>query len=61
MIFRQNSINDLYRQVEKTQKQIVGTKMGSTVENGQNTLFVWFYAKIWSKNAGKYAMVLETL
>jgi len=43
--FRQNSINDLYRQVEKTQKQIVGTKMGSTAGNDQNTLFVWFYAK----------------
>jgi len=49
----------MYRQVVKTQRQIVGTKMGSTTGNDQNTLFVWFYAKIWSKNAGKYAMVLE--
>jgi len=45
MIFVQNLINDSCRQVEKTQGQIVGTKMGSFVGNDQNTLFVGFYAK----------------
>jgi len=40
MIFRQNLINDVYRQVVKTQRQIVGTKMGSIAGNDQNTLFV---------------------
>jgi len=40
MIFRQNLIIDVYRQVVKTQRQIVGAKMGSTAGNDQNTLFV---------------------
>jgi len=49
MIFRQNLINDVYRQVVKTQRQIVGTKMGSTAGNDQNTLLYDFYAKTWNK------------
>jgi len=49
MILGQNLIDDLCRQVEKTQRQIVGTKMGSSVGNDQNTLFIWFYAKNWNK------------
>jgi len=40
MIFVQNLINDSCRQVENTQGQIVGTKMGSFIGNDQNTLFV---------------------
>ena len=47
--FGQNLIDDLCRQVEKTQRQIVGTKMGSSVGNDQNTLLYDFYAKIRSK------------
>jgi len=46
MNFVQIWINDSWKQIEKTQGQIVGTKMGSFVGNDQNTLFVWFYAKI---------------
>jgi len=42
-------INDSCRQVEKTQGQIVGTKMGSFVGNDQNTLFVGLYAKNWNE------------
>jgi len=53
-------IDDSCRQVEKTQGQIVGTKMGSFVRNDQNTLLYDFMQKIGIKNAGKYAMVLET-
>ena len=49
MNFRQKLIDDSCRQVEKTQGQIVGTKMGSSVGNDQNTLSVWFYAKTQSK------------
>ncbi len=45
----QNLINDSCRQVEKTQRQIVGTKMGSTAGNDQNTLLYDSYAKIQSK------------
>jgi len=45
MIFRQNLINDSCRQVEKTQGQIVGTKMGSSVGNDQNTLSYDFMQK----------------
>ena len=37
--FRKSSNNDLCRQVEKSQRQIVGTKMGSTTGNDQNALF----------------------
>ncbi len=46
MIFVQNLINDSRRQVEKTQGQIVGTKMGSFVGNDQNTLLYDFMQKI---------------
>jgi len=42
MIFGQNLINDSCRQVEKTQRQIVGTKMGSSLGNDQNTLLYDF-------------------
>jgi len=49
MIFRQKLINDSCRQIEKTQRQIVGTKMDSTVGNDQNALLYDFYAKIWNK------------
>jgi len=42
MIFRWKLIDDLCRQVEKTQRQIVGTKMGSSVGNDQNTLLYDF-------------------
>jgi len=38
MIFVQNLINDSCKRIEKTQGQIVGTKMGSFVGNDQNTL-----------------------
>jgi len=46
MIFEQNLINDSCRQVEKTQGQIVGTKMGFFVGNDQNTLLYDFMQKI---------------
>ncbi len=46
MIFVQNLINDSCRQVEKTQGQIVGTKMGSFVGNDQNTLLCDFMQKL---------------
>ena len=46
MIFGQNLIDDPCRQVEKTQRQIVGTKMGSFVGNDQNTLLYDFMQKI---------------
>jgi len=46
MIFKENLTNDLYRQVEKTQGQIVGTKMGSFVGNDQNTLLCDFMQKL---------------
>jgi len=46
MIFVQNLINDSCRQIEKTQGQIVGTKMGSFVENNQNTLLYDFMQKL---------------
>jgi len=42
-------INDSCRQVEKTQGQIVGTKMGSFVGNDQNTLLYDFMQKIGTK------------
>jgi len=46
MIFGQNLINYPCRQVEKTQGQIVGTKMGSFVGNDQNTLLYDLMQKI---------------
>jgi len=46
MIFVQNLINDSCRQVEKTQGQIVGTKMGSFVGNDQNTLLYDFMQQL---------------
>jgi len=46
MIFGQNLINNSCSQVEKTQGQIVGTKMGSTIGNDQNTLLCDFMQKI---------------
>jgi len=49
MIFGQKLIDDLCRQVEKTQRQIVGTKMGSSVGNDQNTLLYDFMQKSWNK------------
>ena len=45
MIFVQNLINDSCKQIEKTQGQIVGTKMGSFVGNDQNTLLYDFMQK----------------
>ena len=45
MIFRQNLINDVCRQVVQTQRQIVGTKMVSTAGNDQNTLLYDFVQK----------------
>jgi len=41
----QNLINDSYKQIEKTQGQIVGTKMDSFVGNDQNTLLYDFRQK----------------
>jgi len=46
MIFVQNLINDSCRQIEKTQGQIVGTKMGSFAGNDQNTLLYDFMRKL---------------
>ena len=46
MIFVQNLINDSCKQFEKTQGQIVGTKMGSLVGNDQNTLLYDFMQKL---------------
>ena len=46
MIFVQNLINDSCKQIEKTQGQIVGTKMGSFVGNDQNTLLYDFMQKL---------------
>ncbi len=45
MIFVQNLINGLCKQTEKTQGQIVGTKMGSIAGNDQNTLLYDFMQK----------------
>ena len=45
MIFVQNLINDSCKQIEKTQGQIVGTKMGSIAGNDQNTLLYDFMQK----------------
>jgi len=44
--FRQKLINDPYRQIERTQRQIVRTKMGSSTGNDQNTLLYDFMQKI---------------
>ena len=44
--FRQKLINDPYRQIERTQRQIVRTKMGSSAGNDQNTLLYDFMQKI---------------
>ena len=49
MILGQNLIDDPRRQVAKTQRQIVGTKMGSSVGNDQNTLLYDFMQKSWNK------------
>jgi len=38
--------NNLYRQVEKSQGQTAGTKMGSYVGNDQNTLLYDFMQKL---------------
>jgi len=38
--------NDSCRQIEKTQGQIVGTKMGSNAGNDQNTLLYDFTQKL---------------
>jgi len=45
MIFEQNLTNDSCKQIEKTQGPIVGTKMGSTAGNDQNTLLYDFMQK----------------
>jgi len=39
-------INDLCKQIGKTQGQIVGTKMGSFAGNDQNTLLYDFMQKL---------------
>jgi len=49
MIFRQKLVDDPCRQVEKTQKQIVGTKMGTSVGNDQTALLYDFMQKGWYK------------
>ena len=46
MIFVQNLINDLCKQIEKTQGQTVGTKMGSIAGNDQNTLLYEFMQEL---------------
>jgi len=51
MIFVQNLINDSSKQIEKTQGQIVGTKMGSFVGNDQNTLLYDFMQKLKDRNS----------
>ena len=43
--FKQNLIYDSCKQTEKTQGQIVGTKMGSFAGNDQNTLLYDFTQK----------------
>jgi len=40
-------VNDPRRQIEKTQRPIVGTKMGSTAGNDQNTLLCDFMQEKW--------------
>jgi len=45
MIFKQNLTHDLYRQVEKTQRQMQGFKMGSIAGNDQNALLYDFMQK----------------
>jgi len=49
MIFVQNLINDSCKQIEKTQGQIAGTKMGSFVGNDQNTLLYDLMQKLRQK------------
>ena len=46
MIFVQNLINGSCKRIEKTQGQIVGTKMGSFVGNDQNILLYDFMQKL---------------
>ena len=46
MIFVQSLIYDSCKQIEKTQGQIVGTKMGSFVGNDQNTPLYDFMQKL---------------
>jgi len=46
MIFVQSLIYDSCKQIEKTQGQIVRTKMGSFVGNDQNTLLYDFMQRI---------------
>jgi len=46
MFFKQNLTNDSCKQIEKTQGQTVGTKMGSIAGNDQNTLLYDFMQKI---------------
>ena len=50
MIFVQNLINDSCKQIDKTQGQIAGTKMGSFVGNDQNTLLYDFMQKLKDRN-----------
>ena len=45
MILVQNLIKDLCKQIDKTQGQIAGLKMGSFVGNDQNTLLYDFMQK----------------
>ena len=56
MIFKQNLTNDSCKQIEKTQGQIVGTKMGSIAGNDQNTHFICLYAKNLQIEAVTYAV-----
>jgi len=48
--FVQNLINDSCKQIEKTQGQIVGTKMGSIAGNDQNTLLYDFMQELKDRN-----------
>jgi len=51
MIFVQNLINDSCKQIEKTQGQMQGLKMGSFVGNDQNTLLYDFMQKLKDRNS----------
>ena len=56
MIFKQNLTNDSCKQIEKTQGQIVGTKMGSIARNDQNTLLYDLMQKFKKTEAVTYAV-----
>ena len=56
MIFVQNLINDLCKQIEKTQGQVVGPEDGFLCRKWPKYPFVWSYAKIQKTEAVMYAV-----